>query len=387
MDINQIIKDISLLDPALYFLLMNCRIEKSNSKGLIVGKMKIIVGNDFDKLDEKKAVELLARAVIAVYLRHKERKDRLKKLYGDVEEIANDVSNVITKLYYELIKRGAETDILDESFEGLVLKSIEKALAGASAGSKGKEGNNEGDASGESIEGKSNKDEKDKGRGKGGYRLQREGEESNGEVINDGNADFDESNILELAKNIGKGKSWFEKLYEVGTAKRIDLRQVLTQRLRKGIERRIDWKRINRKYDDYAGKRRLAKSRLIIAIDSSGSISDDEYKQFIEIINGFNEEYKMILIEWNDGIERVVEDPQRSDWEVRQGDGGTDITEVAKWVQENAEDRDTLIVLSDGLIDGLESLNKVQCNKILITKNKECNEFDETIKLNVVRGE
>ena len=107
-------------------------------------------------------------------------------------------------------------------------------------------------------------------------------------------------------------------------------------------------KRPNRRFGwPYPGTKRLHTDRKLVAIDTSGSIGDDELAQFLAEINKLAEIQPVDLILFDDGIQTgpVPFERKKTSYDFK-GRGGTDFSEVFKLAEEHRYQ--SLIILTDG---------------------------------------
>ncbi len=119
---------------------------------------------------------------------------------------------------------------------------------------------------------------------------------------------------------------------------------------------------------------------IYVAIDSSSSVSTDEYKKFLGIIKEICEsfyEYKMVILPFDlkvkvnfikefDSFNSINED----DFFIPKSDGGTDFNEVIRYLKKSTDIRseNLLLVLSDGEFELNEAL---VCETVFIVSNKK----------------
>lgn len=97
----------------------------------------------------------------------------------------------------------------------------------------------------------------------------------------------------------------------------------------------------------YPGKKRGYTDRKLVAIDSSGSVGEDELKQFVKEVNTLAEIQPVDLVVFDDGIQLgpIPFDRKRAQLEIP-GRGGTDWSEVFKLAEERHYQ--SVIMLTDG---------------------------------------
>ena len=135
-------------------------------------------------------------------------------------------------------------------------------------------------------------------------------------------------------------------------------RTLLKQALKDGLGRTKtqSWKRPSRRHPDYPGHRRLTSPTVWVGVDTSGSISGQELKQFLSEVLGISKanRAKVVVIPWDAEMYEPIE--LRSPAQIRRvaegmkGGGGTDPTEFLQHVLRRMKPLDAVVVLSDGYI-------------------------------------
>ena len=123
------------------------------------------------------------------------------------------------------------------------------------------------------------------------------------------------------------------------------------------------WVKPNRRFDDYPGVKRFSIRKVWVLIDTSGSISDEEFSQFMgevyEIARLYNA--KVNIIEWDADIERIVMDVDKKYIPKlkRVGYGGTVITPALEYAIKNVKLNDTVIIFSDWELSDYEEAGQL----------------------------
>jgi predicted metal-dependent peptidase len=137
----------------------------------------------------------------------------------------------------------------------------------------------------------------------------------------------------------------------------IDWRQKLRRSLVSSLGRVVEtWVKPNRRVDEYPGVKRFSLKDVWVLIDVSGSISMDEFRQFMtevyEIAKQFNA--KVNIIEWDAGVQKVVmnADKKYIPQVGRAGFGGTIIKPALRYVLEGNKLKygSTVIIFSDWVL-------------------------------------
>jgi predicted metal-dependent peptidase len=252
----------------------------------------------------------------------------------------------------------------------------EKEKEGERGGGKEKEEKKENEGKGGGDKEKRDKGEKEKISKDDGERKDKD---KSKDVLNEGDREDKETDDLEKrwgkkmleilvsTKTIGKDPGYLQRLIEELLKPIVDWRRILRTALTKGIGRNVKrtWSRPSRKISDlYPGKETLKLNKVIVLIDTSGSIGENELKRFVSEVYGIlRETSKVVVIPWDatvyDPIElRGMSDIQKLKTSI-QGGGGTMIYPALKLVDQKFSDYDMFIIFSDWYIGDI-STNEVQ---------------------------
>lgn len=159
------------------------------------------------------------------------------------------------------------------------------------------------------------------------------------------------------SKNCGSGRGNFlRRLEEMIMAENFPWYKALEQYMTKFVSQDQSWKRPNRRFSDVylpVTDRLPAMGKLIIGIDTSGSISDKELNFFGAHINSIIEQCRpeSITVVWCDDEVSGVDEFKLEEAPIKfepKGGGGTDMREITKWVAENEPEADICIIFTDG---------------------------------------
>lgn len=113
------------------------------------------------------------------------------------------------------------------------------------------------------------------------------------------------------------------------------------------------WSRRNRRSLPLPGMRRLS-NKIVVAIDTSGSIGNDELGQFFaEIEKICKDMSQIVVIQWDTSIKAVDMKYKKDDWkhiDVK-GRGGTNVACVFQWMKDNEMNKYPLVNFTDGWFD------------------------------------
>jgi predicted metal-dependent peptidase len=252
---------------------------------------------------------------------------------------------------------------------------------------------------------KGKKDEKE-GADKSNEKDDKEGKN----VLNEGDREDKETDDLEKRwakkmleiliseKTIGRDPGHLQRLIEELLKPIVDWRRILRTALTKGIGRNVKrtWARPSRKISDlYPGKETLKLNKVVVLIDTSGSIGENELKRFVSEVYGIlRETSKVVVIPWDatvyDPIElRGMNDIQKLKTSIK-GGGGTMIYPALKLVDQKFSDYDMFIIFSDWYIgdistDEVQNILRKYAKKIIaFTTSARPPEFLESHKIQIV---
>jgi len=160
------------------------------------------------------------------------------------------------------------------------------------------------------------------------------------------------------AKNKGRFPAYLRGFIEEALSERIDWKTVLWRFVQEVIPSDYNIVRPNKKYLSYGYHLpSVVKENLdvVVALDTSGSIGDDEYAEFLGEVLAIAKSYSNVRITaiLNDAtVHKVVEEEQdiqylMSEIKKREGYGGTDFRPVFKWIEENRPYTKLLVFFTD----------------------------------------
>jgi predicted metal-dependent peptidase len=108
-------------------------------------------------------------------------------------------------------------------------------------------------------------------------------------------------------------------------------------------------RKLNKRYSDNPALKIKLKKSTLVAIDTSGSVSNSELAEFFnEIYHIYKTGTKVTVVECDADIQRVYEYKGNLEDLSVQGRGGTDFEPVMKYLVEHKNEFDNLIYLTDG---------------------------------------
>ena len=114
----------------------------------------------------------------------------------------------------------------------------------------------------------------------------------------------------------------------------------------------------NKRYPDNPGLKIKYRNSVLVAIDTSGSVSDDEVKEFLNEIHHINKTGSYVdIIQCDTKIHSVEPFNSKKDFKVH-GRGGTSFQPVIDYYNENRRKYTTLIYLTDGEASSPENCPK-----------------------------
>ena len=170
---------------------------------------------------------------------------------------------------------------------------------------------------------------------------------------------------------------------------------VLLRRYLQGTYQRFfktSWKRESRKVPDMLPGYERFGNRTIVAVDVSGSISDEEYATFCREVLGIARVVsEVVFVCWDVkaksyGVVRNIRDMERKSDDVS-GYGGTKVTCLSPILKDlRVGSNDVLIILTDGHFYETEEevgkfMKSVKAVKVLVTTDKTHKGFDMVIRL------
>jgi len=147
-------------------------------------------------------------------------------------------------------------------------------------------------------------------------------------------------------------KRCVEELFKPKVRWQNELRRAIIEGM--GNRTKSTWYRVHRKgIDELPGIQRLRTPDAWVLVDTSGSIDDQELKQFLGEIYGVAKNCKVTVIPWDTQVydEITVRSPSQVASKVSKymkGGGGTEVTPALQYVKKNAKKDDVIIILTDG---------------------------------------
>jgi predicted metal-dependent peptidase len=187
------------------------------------------------------------------------------------------------------------------------------------------------------------------------------------------------------AKQIGRLPAELERLVEEIAKPQIHWKRLIRSTLTKGLGKSVKrtWSRPSRKIpNSYPGKETLKLGKVVVLVDTSGSIGLKELQQFVGEIWGIAREVaEVVVIPWDaEAYDPII---LRSDRDIEKvkvglkGGGGTVIYPALSLVDKRFSDAQQIVILSDWYIGDLErneteNLLKKYANRIIaVTTAKE----------------
>ena len=158
-------------------------------------------------------------------------------------------------------------------------------------------------------------------------------------------------------KNIGGARgALLRQLEDFIMSKKLPWYEYLSKFMTGFVNQGESWRRPNRRFSSVylpTTDRLPAMGRLIVGIDTSGSIGDNELSAFAKHLNDVVEDCRpeSVTVLWCDteisGVDEYTLDDVPFDLKPK-GGGGTDMTEITRWCNENAPDADACVIFTDG---------------------------------------
>jgi predicted metal-dependent peptidase len=116
--------------------------------------------------------------------------------------------------------------------------------------------------------------------------------------------------------------------------------------------RRPTYARRNRKHDTFGSKgvSHHAAAKVVVIIDTSGSIGGEELKQFFGEIEAIAYRAQISILQWDHAFQGFTPKYRKGAWKNIQikGRGGTDMEAPVKWLLEQGIGASAYIMLTDG---------------------------------------
>jgi predicted metal-dependent peptidase len=258
--------------------------------------------------------------------------------------------------------------------------------------------------------------EKNEEKGKGGENEKEKKESGKGRIpVNEGDKEDKDaegkgedelekrwreklSDALISAKMAGMLPAGWERLINELLKPEVDWRRLLLLTLTKGIGTKVKrtWSRPSRKLPFvYPGKETLKLNKVLVLIDTSGSIDEKELKKFASEVYGIlKENAEVVVIPWDaTAYDPIVLKSQRDIEKLKtglKGGGGTCILPALKMVDSKFSNSDMIVIFSDWEIYDInnrdvQSLLKKYANRILaFTTYKQPPEFLRSFKIRIL---
>jgi predicted metal-dependent peptidase len=266
------------------------------------------------------------------------------------------VAGSITADFVRSITGVSTSEIERMSFEEIVDLLNKASMSGSGCGS-GSSG--EGDKEGGS---KCNIDES---------KCDLKDAKSSGKVINEGDKEDSGANTAEemerrartkavesvvVAKTAGRVPGWAERIVNEILKPKVDWRRALRAAIERGVGRKVrrTWMKPSKKGECFPGKDLLAINNVVVAVDTSGSISERELQQFLSEIYGICKEIASVtVIPWDARAYDPIKITRAGDVKKVKltGGGGTVFLPVVKLLERMRYDQ--LVILSDWEIHDL----------------------------------
>ena len=162
----------------------------------------------------------------------------------------------------------------------------------------------------------------------------------------------------EVARQRGKLPSNIALMIKDIVTPKVDWRSVLWPFLTSLVQTDYTWRKPNRAYiseDEYLpSMRNEAAGKFAIAIDTSGSLTDEQLKQFLSEIAAVHKELEpeeIVIVQCDAAVQKVTVVDREEDVAATQvdivGRGGTEFTPVFGYISEEHQDIEALVYLTD----------------------------------------
>lgn len=201
-----------------------------------------------------------------------------------------------------------------------------------------------GDSSGETIQ-------------EGDPAIYRDGKEAGGEEEVGEKWRDAVARAYDLQKSIGKMPAGLKRIVDELLRSKVNWRSLLRQAFRNGFGKTVieSWKRPSRKSSDLPGLRRFTLPTVWCLIDTSGSISVEELRQFLSEVYEVAGQCPVKVVCWDTRAYNVIEAKSKNEVIKRvlgslKGGGGTEIYNALEKTLKNMKYKDAVVVFTDGYI-------------------------------------
>jgi len=232
--------------------------------------------------------------------------------------------------------------------------------------------------------------------------------ESGQKVLNEGKSELlNSKNLNELEKELNKVirdsfisakiagaklSAIEERIVDSLTKSKVSWRSLLRNYINSYIKQNIvtSFKRPNRRIGYLPGQTTFSNPDAWVFVDVSGSIENEEFKQFLTEVRALSSFVNEIhLVAWDIGATNEYslrgKDKERVTKLKFRGGGGTKFVPVLSKYTRRIKPDDVVICLTDGywsdLKDAEKLIRKLRSTKILVTTNKVVKGFDKVVKI------
>jgi len=156
-------------------------------------------------------------------------------------------------------------------------------------------------------------------------------------------------------KSIGKVPGGLKRIVDELIGAKIPWQSILRQCIRDGLGKSAitTWRKLSRKHVAFPGIKRLTTPNVWILIDTSGSISDEELKQFVSEVYEVAKQAEVIVVPWDAEAYQEIRARNRNEVISRvarmlRGGKGTVIKFALSKCLKNMKAGDVVAVLTDG---------------------------------------
>jgi predicted metal-dependent peptidase len=264
---------------------------------------------------------------------------------------------------------GLMDDKFFEEYYRRLMEDLEKAMQKISLTFGNSDENKEGESQGGSGEGKG--EPKDKQEQKPGNKFKEYKDEK--QALKDyfnpagtcsmewGSNDLFDADVTNMVRERNSSKYWgkytgdFQGMIVAANKPKVSYREVLRRFNTSVISSKEHPSRmkVNRRYDLASpGHRRLYKSKVIFAVDASGSMGDDDLAEGFAVINSVCKHSELTFILFDTEIKLVEKKIKKARKEFKvSGRGGTDFNAVCNYATEHKADG--LVIFTDGQASAL----------------------------------
>jgi len=162
-------------------------------------------------------------------------------------------------------------------------------------------------------------------------------------------------NAQMVAKTAGKEPFGLLREIEAFLKPKLNWRRLLRAAISSGLQKHVStWKRPSRKHSDFPGYQKYGVRRVHALVDTSGSISEEELRDFLSEVYGAARLSQVVVRAWDAQVYEKIDVKSPSDARKlarkMRGGGGTTISPALKAALRELRSGDVVVVFTDGYL-------------------------------------